>query len=144
MEELLMYVRENEACSCPILMFPNNQPAIAIFTYIESDEIPITIYGYNQLIIAENDKIVSINKDLFESESELIVIDELPLVSIEEHEAMYNSYYEALGSLIDNFSSESQNKYLSELSKAFKRIIPDNCMELYRRICPDYLSLLKI
>lgn len=140
---MMQYVREGELCSCPIILHSENKVELAIFTYFASDDIPQTVFGYGQFIRSNGESIETAEKELFQSEDELIVINELPVVSMELHTAMYDNYYQQLQNAIDSIITNSAVENVDGLSAAFKAIIPAEAIELYKRICPSFLELIK-
>lgn len=140
---LMQYVREGELCSCPIILHNENKVELVIFTYFASDDIPQTVFGYGQFIHSNGESIETVEKELFQSEDELIVINELPVVSIEAHKAMYDNYYQQLQTAIDSIKTNSVVENVDGLRAAFRAIIPAEAIELYRRICPSFLELIK-
>lgn len=143
MNKLTQYTREGELCSCPFILVNNNQVELAVFTYYASEGNPITVFGYGQIIKTNGTEIIVEEKELFEKESDLIVIDD-SLVPIELHRQIYNSYYETLQTLIDNYMKNEKSEVIDNLSILFQQLIPSDAMELYRRMCPSFLKMLKI
>lgn len=143
-KRLMEYVREGEYCSCPFIVSVDNSIRIALFTYYASDEAPIVVYGYGQFLSYDGNDVYAEERDLFESESDLITINDTRTVSIEQHQAMYNAYYSALQDLVEHYNSEERQVFIENVSGLFKKLIPDDALEMYRRICPDYLTMLKI
>lgn len=140
---LMQYVREGELCSCPIILHNETKVELAIFTYFASDDIPQTVFGYGQFIHSNGESIETVEKELFQNEDELIVINELPVVSIEVHKAMYDNYYRQLQNAIDSLKANGVVVNVDDLRAAFKAIIPTDAIELYRRICPSFIELIK-
>ncbi len=143
-KKLMEYVREGEYCSCPFIVSVDNTIRIALFTYYASDEIPIVVYGYGQILTYNGDAVNTEERDLFERESDLITINDTRTVSVEQHQEMYNAYYSALQDLIEHYNSDDRQVFIENVSGLFKKLIPDDALEMYRRICPDYLTMLKI
>jgi hypothetical protein len=139
----MQYVREGELCSCPIILHNENKVELAIFTYFASDDAPQTVFGYGQFIKSNGETIETEEKELFQSEDELIVINEVPIVSLESHKAMYDNYYQQLQNAIDSIKMKSIVENVDDLRAAFKAIIPTDAIELYKRICPSFLELIK-
>ena len=143
-KKLMEYVREGEYCSCPFIVFVDGSINVALFTYYASDETPIVVYGYGQFLAYDGNDVNAEERDLFESESDLITINDTRTVSVEQHQAMYNAYYGALQDLVEHYNSADKQGYVENVSGLFKKLIPDDALEMYRRICPDYLTMLKI
>ncbi len=143
-KKLMEYVREGEYCSCPFIVSVDNTIRIALFTYYASDEHPIVVYGYGQFLSYDGNNVIAEEKDLFENESDLITINDTRTVSVEQHQAMYNAYYSALQDLFEHYNSCDRQVFVETVSELFKKLIPDDALEMYRRICPDYLMMLKI
>lgn len=143
-KRLMEYVREGEYCSCPFIVSVDNSIGIALFTYYASDEAPIVVYGYGQFLSYDGNDVNAEERDLFESESDLITINDTRTVPIEQHQAMYNAYYSALQDLVEHYNSDDRQVFIENVSGLFKKLIPDDALEMYRRICPDYLTMLKI
>lgn len=142
--KLMEYVREGEYCSCPFIISAGNSIRIALFTYCASDEAPIVVYGYGQFLTYNGNDVNAEDRDLFESESDLITINDTRTVSVEQHQAMYNAYYDALQDLVEHYNCDDRQIFIEKVSELFKKLIPDDALEMYRRICPDYLNMLKI
>lgn len=143
-KKLMEYVREGEYCSCPFIISVDNTIRIALFTYYASDETPIVVYGYGQILTYNGDAVNAEERDLFESESDLITINDTRTVSVEQHQAMYKAYYGALQDLVEHYNCDDRQVYIENVSELFKKLIPDDALEMYRRICPDYLTMLNI
>jgi len=143
-KRLMKYVREGEYCSCPFITCVDNSIRITVFTYYASDGAPIVVYGYGQLLTYDGNDVNAEERDLFESESDLITINDTRTVSVEQHRAMYNAYYSALQNLVEHYDSNDRQVYIENVSVIFKKLIPNDALEIYRRICPDYLAMLKI
>lgn len=141
--KLMQYVREGELCSCPIIMCNESKVELAVFTYFASDDVPQTVFGYGQLIKSNGESIETEEKELFQSEDELIVINKLPIVSFEQHREMYDNYYSHLQNAIDSIKTNGAIENVDALRTAFKAIIPTEAIELYKRICPSFLKLIK-
>ena len=60
-----------------------NKVELAVFTYFASDGVPQTVFGYGQLIKSNGESIETEEKELFQNEDELIIINKLPIVSFE-------------------------------------------------------------
>ena len=46
--------------------------------------------------------------------------------------------------LFEHYNSCDRQVFVETVSELFKKLIPDDALEMYRRICPDYLMMLKI
>lgn len=143
-KKLMEYVREGEYCSCPFIISVDNTIRIALFTYYASDEAPIVVYGYGQLLTYNGNDVSAEERDLFENESDLITINDTRRVSVEQHQAMYKAYYGALQDLVEHYNCDDRQVYIEKVSELFKKLIPDDALEMYRRICPEYLTMLNI
>ena len=143
-KKLMGYVREGECSSCPFLVSVNNSIRIAVFTYYALDEEPIIVYGYGHLLTYDGNNVTAEERNLFDNESDIITINDARMVSVEQHHAMYNAYYGALQNLIEHYDSYDKKVYIENVSRLFKKMIPGDALEMYRRICPDYLTMLKI
>lgn len=143
-KKLMEYVREGEYCSCPFIVSVDNTIRIALFTYYASDEAPIVVYGYGQFLTYDGNDVNTEERDLFENESDLITISDTRTVSVEQHQAMYKAYYGALQDLVEHYNCDDRQVYIENVSELFKKLIPDDALEMYRRICPDYLTMLNI
>lgn len=143
-KKLMEYVREGEYCSCPFIVSVDNTIRIALFTYYASDEAPIVVYGYGQFLTFNGNDVNAEERDLFENESDLITINDTRTVSVEQHQAMYKAYYGALQDLVEHYNCDDRQVYIENVSELFKKLIPDDALEMYRRICPDYLTMLNI
>ena len=142
--KLFQYVREDENCSYPVILLNENKVELAIFTYFDdSDTPPATVYGYGQFIRTDGENVETVELDLFQSEDEFIFID-LPLVSIETYNTMYEDYFSQLQIAIDSLEANGVVENVDDLRNAFKTIAPTEVMELYRRICPSFLELIKV
>jgi hypothetical protein len=139
----MQYVREGELCSCPIILRNENKVELAVFTYFASDDVPQTVFGYGQIIRLNGENIETEEKELFQNEDELIVINDVPVVPIESHKAIYDNYYQQLQNAIDSIKKNSEVENVDDLRTAFKAIIPTDAIELYKRICPSFLELIK-
>ena len=140
--QLLQYVREGEICSCPVILLNDSAVELAVFTYYATEEPPITVFGYGQIIKTDGQNIAVEERELFQSEEELIVIHDVPTVSADIHQVMYQNYYQELQDFINNMDKSVTADNTSDLSKAFMRLIPIDALELYRRICPSFLELI--
>ena len=140
---LMQYVREGELCSCPIIMRNENKVELAVFTYFASDGVPQIVFGYGQLIKSNGESIETEEKELFQNEDELIIINKLPIVSFEQHREMYDNYYSHLQNAIDSIKTNGVIENVDALRTAFKAIIPTEAIELYKMICPSFLELIK-
>lgn len=116
---------------------------MAVFTYFASDGVPQTVFGYGQLIKSNGESIETEEKELFQNEDELIIINKLPIVSFEQHREMYDNYYSHLQNAIDSIKTNGVIENVDALRTAFKAIIPTEAIELYKRICPSFLELIK-
>ena len=143
-KKLMEYVREGEYCSCPFIVSVDGTTKIALFTYYASDEAPIVVYGYGQFLSYDGIEVNAEERDLFQNESDLITINDTRNVTLEQHQAMYDAYYGALQDLVEHYNSDDKQVYIETVSELFRKLIPDDAMEVYRRICPDYLMMLKI
>ena len=143
-KKLMEYVREGEYCSCPFIVSVDNTIRIALFTYYASDEAPIVVYGYGQFLTFNGNDVNAEERDIFENESDLITINDTRTVSVEQHQAMYKAYYGALQDLVEHYNCDDRQVYIENVSELFKKLIPDDALEMYRRICPDYLTMLNI
>lgn len=143
-KKLMEYVREGEYCSCPFIVSVDNTIRIALFTYYASDEAPIVVYGYGQFLTFNGNDVNAEERDLFENESDLITINDTRTVSVEQHQAMYKAYYGALQDLVEHYNCDDRQVYIENVSELLKKLIPDDALEMYRRICPDYLTMLNI
>lgn len=143
-KKLMEYVREGECCSCPFIVSVDNTIRIALFTYYASDEAPIVVYGYGQFLTFNGNDVNTEERDLFENESDFITINDTRTVSVEQHQAMYEAYYGALQDLVEHYNCDDRQVYIENASELFKKLIPDDALEMYRRICPDYLTMLNI
>lgn len=141
---MAQYARDGELCSCPIIMRNENKVELAIFTYFASDNIPHPIFGYGRLIHSNGESIKTVEKELFKSDDEFIVINELPIVSIEKHMAMYDNYYQQLQIAIDSMKANGAVENVDGLRSAFETIVPSAAIDLYKRICPSFLELMKL
>ena len=133
---LMQYVREGELCSCPIIMRNENKVELAVFTYFASDGVPQTVFGYGQLIKSNGESIETEEKVLFHYEVVLIIINMLPFVS-------FDNYYSHLQNAIHSIKTNGVIENVDALRTAFKAIIPTEAIELYKRICPSFLELIK-
>ena len=143
-KKLREYVREGEYCSCPFIVFVDNSIKIALFTYYASGETPIVVYGYGRLLTYDGNDINAEERGLFENESDLITINDTRMVSVGQHHVVYNEYYDALQDLVEHYNSDDKKIFIENVSTLFKKLIPDDALEMYRRICPDYLTMLRI
>lgn len=141
---MAQYAREGELCSCPIIMRNENKVELAIFTYFASNDIPQTVFGYGRLIHSNGKNIETVKKEPFQSEDEFIVINGLPVVSIEKHMAMYDNYYQQLQIAIDSMKANGVVENVDGLRSAFETIVPASAIDLYKRICPSFLELIKL
>lgn len=143
-KKLLEYVREGEECSCPFIISMNHSMKIALFTYYATDETPMIVYGYGQLLTYDGNEIHTEEKELFQNESDFITINDTKMVSVEQHRKMYHAYCDALQELVEHYNSDDREVFIEKVAELFKKLIPNDALEMYRRICPDYLRMLKI
>lgn len=125
------------------ILFVTSFYILAVFTYFASDGVPQTVFGYGQLIKSNGESIETEEKELFQNEDELIIINKLPIVSFEQHREMYDNYYSHLQNAIDSIKTNGVIENVDALRTAFKAIIPTEAIELYKRICPSFLELIK-
>lgn len=143
-KKLLEYVREGEECSYPFIISMNHSMKIALFTYYATDETPMIVYGYGQLLTYDGNEVHTEEKELFQNESDFITINDTKMVSVEQHRKMYHAYYDALQELVEHYNSDDREVFIEKVAELFKKLIPNDALEMYRRICPDYLKMLKI
>ena len=142
--KLFQYVREDENCSYPVILLNENKIELAIFTYFDDgDTPPSTVYGYGQFIRTDGENVETVELDLFQNEDEFIFID-LPLISIETYNTMYEDYFSQLQIAVDSLKANGVVENVDDLRNAFKTIAPTEVIELYRRICPSFLELIKV
>lgn len=55
----------------------------------------------------------------------------------------YDNYYSHLQNAIDSIKTNGVIENVDALRTAFKAIIPTEAIELYKRICPSFLELIK-
>ena len=70
-------------------------------------------------------------------------VEKLDIVSFEQHREMYDNYYSHLQNAIDSIKTNGVIENVDALRTAFKAIIPTEAIELYKRICPSFLELIK-
>lgn len=143
MEKIWPYIREGELCSCPIITTEDGID-VAAFTYFANDEEPLVIFGYGQLIKTNGESVLIQELEMFEKEEDFIVIENVPIVSVDEHEKLYNAYYQELEEALKTLLSEGKVINKESLKNAFRKLIPDNALELYRRVCPSFLELIEL
>ena len=102
------------------------------------------VYGYGRLLTYDGNDINAEERGLFENESDLITINDTRMVSVGQHHVVYNEYYDALQDLVEHYNSDDKKIFIENVSTLFKKLIPDDALEMYRRICPDYLTMLRI
>ena len=137
MEQMLRHISEGEECSCPYIAMENGQPVLKLFTYIASQSEPMKIYGYGRLLSYDGSKVTVEKKGLFQCREDMIIVYDQPMVTWEEQEKLINTYYDALQRYI-----KSQNFWtLRALAKAFYNIVPQDAIELYWRICPEFIQM---
>ena len=140
---LMRYVREGEKCGIPFIMMEKNIPVLAIFTYFSLEEPDkITIFGYGQLVKSDGENTVCEALKQFNSEAEFITITQPQYITIELRNSNFQNYYQALDRMFLTLQSgggvDSETK--TAVQKAFCSIIPEEGVELYNRICPDFVN----
>ena len=143
-KKMMEYVREGEWCSCPFIVPGNNSIDLAMFTYYAIDDTPIVVFGFGQFLSFDGNTVKAEERSIFKSESEFIIINDSRMVPAEKHKAMHNAYYSALQDMIEHYYSDDRQHFAENLSATFKELTPDDALEMYRRICPEYLTMLKI
>lgn len=140
MEQMFYYIRESEECSCPYITMKDGKPILKLFTYFASTDEPMEIYGYGSLLSYDGEKVTVERKGLFQQREEIITIYDMPMVTWEKQEKLIDAYYDALQRYI-----KSQNFWtLRALAKAFYNIVPQDAIELYWRICPEFIQMLPV
>ena len=143
MEKIWPYIREGELCSCPIIT-TNEGIDLAMFTYFADNEEPLTILGYGQLIKTNGESVLIQELDLFEKEEDFIVIENIPIASIDEHERLFDVYHQELEIALKALQETGKIENVNRLRSTFQQLIPENALELYRRVCPSFLELVQL
>ena len=139
------YIREGEQPGCPYFVLRDGLPRLAVFTYYAENDPGITVYGYGQELIVSDDnyQVEALEKDYFQSESELIKINDMPPVTARERDSFYESYYTALQRFFDCYPNVD-DALKDELAGTFRKIISNDALELFRRMCPEFLQYLSL
>lgn len=125
-----------ESASCPVLLFKNNKIQVGIFTFFITNEDPTNIIGYGRLIKSNGKKIgIEDLSDKF-TDKEIVINDDEPM-SITQLVSLYAQYYDELQKYVDGQGN------IKELSDAFKAIVTNDTIEMYRPICPEFIEIMK-
>lgn len=140
-ERLLSGLYEEETPSWPYLLQTESGYQIAIFTYLLDEDDPDTgadvVLGYGRECHLDGVRMVSEQKELFETEEKLIFLRDARKITIEERDQMLEQYCAA----IDAFLAEPENDTLCRaVGKAFRQMVSGDALALYRQNCPAFLE----
>lgn len=133
--ELLMYVREGELCSCPYIVEKDNKKTLGLFTYIASVGSDVSVYGIGQIISYSESGVICEEGELFESEEEIITISDTRDVTPKERDELYDEYLEKISAY---FAGEQMCK--SAIKDIFCKLVSKDALKLYRRIIPYFVK----
>ena len=144
LNKISRYIREGELTSCPYLLLEENKIKLAVFTYFADEDNGLKIFGLSQEIICDGERVDAIQKELFTSEDEVIVINNYNIVSVEERDALYLKYYEALQDFADLYEEKQIVENTECVKNTFKQLVPTEALELYKRCCNGFLEMFSI
>ena len=144
LEKLFFRVRTTDTITWPFLFEKNGNLHIAIASYVENEQQPFEIYGFNRFITYNNNMVTIENCKHFKKRNRIIIDKPKEIVSKEELVQLENTYYTTLETLANNFHSENRQQYIDEFKKAFCDVVPVEYYELYRRACPEFMQMLNL
>ena len=123
---MMQYVREGEYCSCPYIFEDSDGKGLKMFTFLAMENEQTTIYGIGQVITCGVDGTIQCEEgNIFQNESDLIVIADDKKVTPEERDELYQTYYAALDAYISGEELDKEPIYRS-LSAKGPVVIGDN------------------
>lgn len=133
---MMQYVREGEYCSCPYIFEDSDGKGLKMFTFLAMENEQTTVYGIGQVIACGVDGTIQCEEgNIFQNESDLIVIADDKKVTPEERDELYQTYYAALDAYI---SGEELDK--EPINDAFRNIISEDALALYEVVCPEFVN----
>ena len=138
MAQLLRRVREGEKIGCPYVVQRNGKLQLAVFSYIAAGTEPVRVYGYSRELFYDGQSVSEEKRGYFQSEEQVITVSCVPVVSREDRTAMYDRYYDALQRYVDKQTPENA----AQVARCFMTVTPPEAVEMYRRMCPEFVALI--
>lgn len=135
---LFRAVYESETVSFPYIVDKNGVLQLALFSYRAVGQKPVRIYGFYRELFYDGNAVSAEKRELFQTEEEQILIHQVPTASWDAHQALCNAYYDALQRYADEPTAENAQA----VSECFCAVTPPEAVEMYRRICPEFVTLL--
>ena len=80
--------------------------------------------------------------ELYLDDDESIIINDDVRCSFDDLVSLENNYIKELQKCVDSIETGKPIKNIESLRNAFCQLVSNDALEMYRRICPDFLKML--
>ena len=146
-EKLLRHTRKPENLSHPFIYVNGNNVNLAIFSfwYLENrndDFVSFEVFGFGRILKTDGNNVEIEEMELYLDDDESIIINDDVRCSFDDLVSLENNYIKELQKCVDSIETGKPIKNIESLRNAFCQLVSNDALEMYRRICPDFLKML--
>ena len=145
--KLLHHTRQPANLSHPFVYVKGNSVNLAIFSfwYLENrndDSVSLEIFGFGRIFKTDGKNVEVEEMNLYLDDDESIIINDDERCSFHELASLENNYIKELQKCVDSIEAGEPIKNVESLRNAFCQLVSNDALEMYRRICPEFLEMM--
>ena len=146
--EILLYHRiTSEIWSWPFVFVNGHNVNLAAFSYYEIENCDDTstsseVYGFRRILKTDGKNVEVEEMDLFLADDESIIINDDERCSFDDLLLLDKNYIKELQKCVDSIEAGEPIKNVESLRNAFCQLVSNDALEMYRRICPEFLEMM--
>ena len=145
--KLLDYKRTSENWSWPFIFVNGNSVNLAFFSfrYLENRNdsfVSFEVFEFLRILKTDSKNVEVEEMELYLDDDESIIINDDVRCSFDDLVSLENNYIKELQKCVDSIEAGEPIKNIESLRNAFCQLVSNDALEMYRRICPDFLKML--